>query len=223
MPRLSTVPLMATVTEPHVLVMAKAPVSGTVKTRLCPPWTPCEAAGIAEAALRDTFATVGRCRSVRRVVALAGQPGPWLPAGWTVVPQVAGSFNVRLTAAWRAAGGPGIQIGMDTPHVTEETLESVLAALLAPRVDAVLGLSYDGGWWVIGLRAALPHVFTGVPMSTPRTGEAQLHRLRSLGLRVRTVDVYRDLDTVEDAIDIAQRAPHTNTAMAVRRLLGAYA
>jgi hypothetical protein len=200
--------------------MAKSPVPGKVKTRLCPPCTPAGAAAIAEAALRDTFAAVDNCHGVRRIVALDGAPGPWLPTGWTIVPQVAGTLASRLTAAWQAAGGPGIQIGMDTPHVTAETLHSILDALLAPHVDAVLGFAEDGGWWLLGLRTPHPYAFVGVPMSTARTGDAQLRRLLSLGLRVEIVEPCRDLDTVDDAITIASAAPTTRTAQAVNQVLG---
>ena len=60
----------------NLLVMAKAPVAGRVKTRLCPPCTPAEAAAIAEAALADTLDAVAACGAGRRIVALDGEPGP---------------------------------------------------------------------------------------------------------------------------------------------------
>ncbi|MEO5678521.1 MAG: glycosyltransferase, partial [Acidimicrobiales bacterium] len=72
------------------LVLAKEPVAGRVKTRLCPPLTPAEAAAVAEAALADTLAAVARCGADRLVVALDGAPGPWLPAGFEVIPQRGG-------------------------------------------------------------------------------------------------------------------------------------
>lgn len=96
--------------------MAKAPVRGRVKTRLCPPYTPEEAARLAEAALADTLDAVAGCGVSRRILALDGEPGSWLPAGFEVVRQAAGAFDERLAAAWDAARGPGVQIGMDTPQ-----------------------------------------------------------------------------------------------------------
>ena len=75
---------------PHVLVMAKSPVPGRVKTRLCPPCTPAEAAALAEAALADTLEAVAACGAGRRILALDGAPGPWLPAGFEVVAQCQG-------------------------------------------------------------------------------------------------------------------------------------
>ena len=134
----------------HILVMAKAPVPGRVKTRLCPPCTPVDAAALAEAALADTLDAVAACAAGRRILAVDGEPGPWLPAGFEVVPQCRGHFERRLGSAWATAGGPGVQIGMDTPQVTVALLDLALAAL--DTAPAALGHAADGGWWAIGLR-----------------------------------------------------------------------
>ena len=123
----------------HVLVLAKEPVPGRVKTRLCPPFSPQDAAELAEAALADTLAAVARCGAERRVLALDGAAGAWLPEGFEVIGQVPGSLDVRLAAAWQATGGPGLQIGMDTPQVTPDLLDRSLDALLGDGVDAALG------------------------------------------------------------------------------------
>src|SRR4051812_30616875 len=109
---------MRSASRTHVLVLAKEPVPGRVKTRLCPPFDHEAAARLAEAALADTLEAVAHCGAERRVLALDGRPGWWLPEGFEVIPQVVGPFDRRLAAAWDATGGPGLQIGMDTPQVT---------------------------------------------------------------------------------------------------------
>ena len=114
---------------PHVLVMAKSPRPGRVKTRLCPPCTAEEAAAVAAAALADTLAAVAACGAPRKVIALDGEPGPWLPPGFEVVGQRGTTFNQRLASAWADTGGHGIQIGMDTPQVTASELDGLLAQL----------------------------------------------------------------------------------------------
>jgi glycosyltransferase A (GT-A) superfamily protein (DUF2064 family) len=190
--------------------MAKAPVPGRVKTRLCPPCTPGEAARLAEAALVDTLGAVAACGIGRRVLALDGEPGDWLPAGFEVVPQVPGSFDERLAAAWDAAGGPGVQIGMDTPQVTPGLLTEALGAL--DGAGSALGPTVDGGWWAIALRRPDPAVFVGVPMSTSGTGAVQHRRLRSLHLDVALLPTLVDLDTVEDIPAVVAAAPGTRTA-----------
>jgi uncharacterized protein len=200
----------------HILVMAKAPVPGRVKTRLCPPCTPEEAARLAEAALADTLDAVAGCGASRRILALDGEPGDWLPGGFDVVPQAAGSFDERLAAAWDAAGGPGVQIGMDTPQVTSGLLGDALGAL--DRVGSALGPTVDGGWWAIGLRRPDPAVFLGVPMSTTGTGAVQHRRLRSLNLDVASLPTLVDLDTVHDLPAVVDAAPGTRTSALARHL-----
>lgn len=214
-------------TSPHVLVVAKEPVPGRVKTRLCPPLDPAEAARLAEAALADTLDAVARCGAGRRILALDGRPGPWLPAGFEVVPQVRGPLGVRLAAAWRHAGGPGLQIGMDTPQVTPSLLDDALTLLDdgagggdgGGARTALLGPAEDGGWWALGMKRWWPGAFDGVPMSTAHTGARQAGRLRSLGLTVTALPVLRDIDTVADAVAVAAAAPGSRTAAVVRSLL----
>jgi len=202
---------------PHVLVMAKSPAAGRVKTRLCPPCTPEDAAALAEAALADTLQAVAASAAGRRIVALDGAPGPWLPPGFDVVPQAPGGLDGRLAAAWTAAGGPGVQIGMDTPQVTPALLDEALSAL--DSSNAALGHARDGGWWAIALRRPDARVFLDVPMSTSQTGALQEARLRALGLDVSRLPTLVDLDTVADLPAVTVDGSAIRTA-AVARMLG---
>ena len=200
---------------PRLIVIAKAPVPGRVKTRLTPPCSPAQAAALAEAALADTLAAAAGT-GVPVTLALEGLPGQWLPAGWRVgiVAQRGAGLDERLAAAFADAGGPALLIGMDTPQVTPALLARCLEALMAPGRRAVLGLATDGGWWAIGLRRADPEVFLGVPMSTGATGQAQLARLTTLGLRPGALPPLTDIDTWADAIS-APVAPASRFARAV--------
>ena len=198
-----------------LVVLAKEPVPGRVKTRLNPPFNHHQAAELAAAALADTLAAVAAAPATRRILALAGAPGPWLPPGIEVVSQVDGGLDLRIAAALRTARGPVLLIGMDTPQVRPD--------LLAARwdADAQLGLAEDGGYWAIGLRdpADAARVLPGVPMSTPDTGAAQLARLRAAGLSVRQLPVLRDVDTAADAYAVAALAPHGRFAAVLRSLV----
>ncbi len=201
-----------------LLVIAKAPVAGRSKTRLCPPCTPQEAADLAEAALVDTLAAVlASSRATRRVLVLDGEPGPWLPDGFEVVAQRDGGLGDRLAGGFEdaahggiaASGGRapagGFLIGMDTPQVTPELLDAGLAAVAAG--GSALGRTGDGGWWGIGLPAPLPRVFDAVPMSSVFTGDWQAARMRQLGLRPQPLPILRDVDTMVDARIVADEAP----------------
>lgn len=206
---------------PHILVMAKSPVPGRVKTRLCPPYSPEEAAELAAAALADTLSAVTRAGARRKVLALDGQPGPWIPEGFQVIPQCGGGLAERLAHAWVRSGPCGIQVGMDTPQVTSAELDQLLEVVDTSAGTAVLGHALDGGWWVIGWRRAdAAAVFRGVPMSTSWTGRQQERRLQALGFRVHRAPVLRDVDTAADLAAVASVAPHTRTAAVAARLAG---
>ncbi|WP_255955847.1 TIGR04282 family arsenosugar biosynthesis glycosyltransferase [Streptomyces odontomachi] len=186
-----------------LLVIAKEPRPGRVKTRLTPPFTPDEAAELAAAALADTLRTVAATPAARRILVLDGAPGPWLPPGFDVVPQCAGGLDERLADAFAHAGGPALLIGMDTPQVTPELLTVDFA-----DCDAYFGAAEDGGFWALGLAEHDPALLRGVPMSTPVTGAVQRERLVAAGLRVRELPRLRDVDTVDDAHAVAALAPH---------------
>lgn len=198
-----------------LLVIAKEPRPGLSKTRLSPPCSPEEAAGLAEAALHDTLESVAAVPAARRVLVLEGRPGPWLPAGYEVVPQRAGGLDERLAGAFAAATGPAFLVGMDTPQVTPALIEASASALAGPEVDAVLGRAEDGGYWAIGLVRPDERAFRGVPMSVETTGEAQRARLDELGLRTEELPVLRDVDFFEDARAVASEAPDSRFARAV--------
>lgn len=201
------------------LVVAKAPVPGRVKTRLCPPLSPVEAAAVAEAALADTLEAVLRCGADRFLLALDGDPGSWLPPGFEVVDQRGDGLDQRLAAAWEDAGGPGVQVGMDTPQLRTADLDAALARL--DDHDAALGLAEDGGWWAIALRRPDPVCFLGVPMSTARTGAAQRRRLLDLGLSVADLPTLRDIDEIDDLRAVATRHPHLRVSAAASPILPA--
>jgi uncharacterized protein len=200
----------------QLLVLAKAPVPGRVKTRLCPPCTPVQAAALAEASLRDTLAAALRTRAARRVVALDGAPGPWLPDGFEVIPQRGSGLAERLACAFADVGGPAFLIGMDTPQVRPEWLDAGLDAL--SERHAAFGASPDGGYWGIGLRRPDPAVFAGVPMSEYFTGAVQRARLAMLGLATALLRPLLDVDTFADALAVAREAPRSRFAAELAQL-----
>ncbi|MFE9693010.1 DUF2064 domain-containing protein [Micromonospora sp. NPDC005806] len=200
-----------------LLVMAKAPVPGAVKTRLCPPATPAQATRIAVAALRDTLDVVAATPGVTPVLALAGrfadaEDGADLAAavaGWPVLPQRGEDFATRLVHAHADVaaahrGRPVLQIGMDTPQLTSAGLAAAVRRLGAAGTDAVLGRAADGGWWALGLRDPRhASALRGVPMSTPATGRLTWAALAARGLRVGALPVLRDVDGWADALAVA--------------------
>jgi hypothetical protein len=197
----------------QVLVMAKAPVPGRVKTRLCPPLDHRQAAALAGAALTDTLIAVDAVAAERRVLVLSGaHPAP---DGWLVVPQRGAGLAERLAHAFTDTARPGVVslvVGMDTPHLDPGVLAG--AALALAHADAVLGPAIDGGFWLLGLREpGHAQALRGVRMSMPaRTAAA----LRARGLRLAHAPALRDVDTIADAWAVARAHPHLGFAAAVR-------
>jgi uncharacterized protein len=205
----------------QLLLMAKAPVPGRVKTRLCPPCTPEGAAGIAAAALADTVDVVTAAPAARRVLVLAGAYPT--PPGWRRAAQRGDGLGERLAAAFAdtaARGVASLLIGMDTPQVTVARLAEVAAGLDA--ADAVLAPAADGGWWALALRdPGHAGVLAGVPMSTATTGAETAAALYRLGLVVSIGPTLRDVDVAADARAVAALAPDGRFAAAVHRHLDA--
>ena len=206
----------------QVMVIAKEPVPGRVKTRLTPAYSPAEAAALAAAALADTLAAVQAAHVARRVLALQGSPGPWLPPGFDVIAQRGGGLDERI--AWALADAratwpaPVVLIGMDTPQVTPGLLAAAAAPLVSGAADATFGLAADGGFWLLGLREIDPALVLGVPMSQCYTGSVQLARLRQAGLRVLPLPELTDVDTAAEAARIAAETPGSRFAACVRSL-----
>jgi glycosyltransferase A (GT-A) superfamily protein (DUF2064 family) len=203
-----------------LLLLAKEPVPGRVKTRLTPPFSPAEAARLALAALEDTMdaildaATVLAADGLAVEVVLVLDGRPWWPLnGFRVQSQVAGPLDERLGSAFdgHPADGAGpppsvptVLVGMDTPQVSPGILASAVSTLVAPAgPDACIGLATDGGWWLLGLRRPDGDLLRGVPMSVAVTGRETCRRLLEAGLDVEHLPVLTDVDTAEDAAAVA--------------------
>ena len=210
-----------------LLILAKAPVPGEVKTRLCPPATPDQAARIAAAAFLDTLDAVLAVPDVTPVVALTGDlsravGGDALSArlrATTVVPQRGTTLGQRIAAAHVDAAAvagpcPVLQIGMDTPQADAGLLSHCLDLL--DGADAALGMASDGGWWVLGVRRPeLADLIAGIPTSRSDTGLRTLAALQTAGCQVVQLPELSDVDTWEDAVAVARGVPGGRFAAAV--------
>ncbi|WP_433550426.1 TIGR04282 family arsenosugar biosynthesis glycosyltransferase [Micromonospora zamorensis] len=210
-----------------LLLVAKAPVPGLAKTRLCPPADPTQAARIAAAALLDTLTAVRATASTIPVLAHTGrfadaEFGTELTAaltGWHLIPQRGDTFADRLANAHTdtgtaCPGRPVLQIGMDTPQVTPALLTAALEQLA--EHESVFGPALDGGWWALGLRdPAYASVLRDVPMSTGDTGRRTLAALRGRGVHPAILPIQRDVDDWPTALAVAADLPGTRFAEAV--------
>jgi len=209
----------------RVLVMAKAPAPGRVKTRLGNDIGPDAAAEVAAACLLDTLVACSEAVGPRRchlaldgdlADAVRGTELERTATGWARSRQRGAGLAARLVQAHAdVAPGPGpvVQIGMDTPQVSRELLSAAAAWL--ETTDSVLGPAEDGGWWLLAVRDTRSvRALAGVAMSTPTTYADTRRALERSGLTVATTHRLRDVDTVADARAVAGLAPGGHFARA---------
>ena len=189
-----------------LIVFAKAPVAGHVKTRLCPPLTPDEAASLHGSLVLDLLE---RCQTVKgcdRI--LAGSPTPdhpffgamknrfkipiWGQVGDDLGARMAHAFHSAFETPYPAA----IIVGTDIPGITVSLLTMALKSL--QNQDMVLGPTVDGGYYLIGLRTPVPELFENIPWSTDQVFSLTKEKIQALGLSLKILPMLRDLDTVED-------------------------
>lgn len=202
----------------RLVVIAKACVPGRVKTRLTPPLSPEDAAGLAQVSLDQTLETVRGVARVQRVLLLDGDAAGLRTDGFRIARQVSGGLDERIAAAFDDAPGRVLLIGMDTPQVTTEELQAVVDDSAS---DAWFGPATDGGFWALGLASARGDLVRGVPMSRSDTGALQLDRLRGAGLRTRVLRDLVDVDRFEDVLSVAAAVPGTPFARAADALAAA--
>ena len=194
-------------------MMIKAPRPGASKTRLSPPLTPEEAATLSGCFLRDTTANIahvvhahapGGGGSPAAGVAVYTPTGMesafdgLLPDGFTMVSQRDGDFGVRLIGAIEdllAVGyGAVCLIDSDSPTLPAAALAAAVEALAQPGDRLVLGPSEDGGYYLIGVKAAHRRLFEDITWSTEHVTPQTLERAAELGLEVVTLPTWYDVD-----------------------------
>ena len=207
-----------------LVVIAKEPVPGAVKTRLASILGADGAARAAAAMLADTLAAMAEVDAEPWVCfapADAGRRMARLAPGCRLLAQVEGDLGDRLAGCFAALLRGGAErvviVGADTPQVPGATYQAAFALL--DQVDVVLGPAQDGGYYLVGAKAALPELFVGVPMGTDAVLEVTMRRAVRRRLRVGTVPTLRDLDQLEDlqaalAAGELDTSPHTRLVVA---------
>jgi rSAM/selenodomain-associated transferase 1 len=226
--------------------MAKAPRAGFSKTRLCPPLRPEQAAALSAAFLRDiteNIALAGQQASITGYVAYApaGQEALFdghlaagtellLADGTMPVPANVQSFGRCLLHAVMAMLAEGhkaaVVLNADSPTLPTALLVQTATALAVDSDRVVLGPADDGGYYLLGMKAAHAHLFADIAWSTDSVAATTRTRAAALGLRVIELPAWYDVDDVSGLTrllaeaDLTTTAPFTATALARIGLLG---
>jgi len=198
---------MADEARSAVAIMAKAPQSGQVKTRLCPPLSYREAAELYRCFLLDKIAQVNTLQRAAPVVSYSPDDSRPLfedltPPHFMLIPQHGDDLGARLLFTFARLFRQGftqvIVIDSDTPTLPTAYLEQALM-LIAERVnDVVLGPTEDGGYYLIGLRQSHRELFEQMPWSTSQVFPETRRRSEQYGLTVACTEYWYDVDTPED-------------------------
>lgn len=190
---------------PRVIVFAREPRLGEVKSRLAATLGAEVALQTHRELLDATLAAVRACPGVDRWLCLAAGSGSrsrtsgMAPAGFQLSWQGAGDLGARMAAALRASAGAGVPtvlVGCDCPPLDASVIGSALAAL--EDADFVLGPTEDGGYALIGARVDRPTVFEGVDWGTPRVMAQTRERLAQSGSAWRELPLLWDVDDEAD-------------------------
>jgi hypothetical protein len=189
-----------------LVIMAKAPKPGMVKTRLARSLPSTAVTALYRCLLHDTIALARSLETVEIAIMcpasdvdqLAGLAGEKVP----VVAQTGTGLAAGLSSVFKhfSAGGHRrvIAFNSDSPHLPAVALESAFATLAA--CDVVVGPTHDGGYYLVGAKAEHPGLFNGDGMGTSNALETLLERGRVLGLSVRFADPFYDIDVLSDLI-----------------------
>ena len=188
-------------------LFTKRPLPGQVKTRLCPPLGPEAAAELAEAMLRDMAERCARARAFRTALCFAPpEDGAWfraeLPELEDQRPQRGSGLGQRLAsfvadAFARAEARTVVVIGSDQPLVTSARIAEAHRALES-GAGCVLGPDQGGGYYLIGLSASQPELFTDVAMSSAGMLAATKRLAEARGLALVLLPPSLDVDTGAD-------------------------
>jgi rSAM/selenodomain-associated transferase 1 len=205
-----------------LVIMAKAPKPGMVKTRLAQSLPSLAVTSLYRCLLEDTVALATSLTSVEVAVMCPDSDKVELEEllGNTlqVVPQKGEGLAAGLTSVFRhftAAGRPQvIAFNSDSPHLPPSALDRAFEILAAH--DVVVGPTHDGGYYLVGAKAAHPSLFEGDGMGTRSALERLLTRAKVLGLSTGVTDPFYDIDVATDLIRLGRelrlapaRAPRT--------------
>jgi len=194
-----------------LIVVAKRPSVGKTKTRLSPPLSGSEAAGLYQCFLLDTLDLMRHVQDVQPVLAYLPYGSESFfrgiaPPGFDLVPQSGDNLGQHLDNVLRSCLGLGysqaVVMNSDGPTLPVEYLALAFEKLNDPAVDVVLGPSEDGGYYLIGLKSPCSDLFDGITMSTHTVAQETLRRAEENSLGISCLPSWHDVDTPRELEDL---------------------
>lgn len=195
----------------EILIFARTPELGKVKTRLAAEVGDAAALDLYHRLLAHTCDTVTRSGFPARAHLAGPMPDTdlWSDAGFRRFPQADGDLGARMSAAFAQAFADGVRsvviIGTDCPGLSPAHLHEAMKAL--ETHEAVVGPAEDGGYWLLGLSAPVRSIFQNKAWSTDTVLRDTLADFKALGMSVARLEVLRDVDTAADLLALAEEHP----------------
>ena len=190
--------------------MAKEPVPGKVKTRLLPDISSTEAADLYQCFLDDRLQEVSNLNGVDRAIAFTPEHArktfsTLASDGFELFAQQGKDLGERLNNIFLEKFSSGYDavsiIDSDSPDLPKSIIEASFRLLLSKQAEVVFGPCHDGGYYLVGMRRPHPELFRDVPWSTANVLSASLEKAAKLGLNVKLLPLWNDLDTFEDLLE----------------------
>ena len=202
-----------------IIIMAKVPSAGKVKTRLEPHFSPEQCAALAHAFLQDA---VSKAKKVCENVILAYSPPEEinalkkiLPSQGIFVEQTGSDLGEKMLNAFRFAfeqnSDLAVMIGTDSPTFPADFIEQAFG-FLELETDVILGGTEDGGFYLVGLRAPHEEIFENIEWSSPKTFEQVYQNVMNLNLHLREVPSWYDVDEPKDLEKLRAEFLHNENA-----------
>ena len=193
-----------------LVIVAKEPVPGKVKTRLFPKFSPAVAADLYRCFLHDRIQEVSTLNGVDRAIAYTPEDAretftALALAGFELFAQQGKHLGERLNNIFLEKLSQGYKavsiVDSDSPDLPKSFIKESFELLLSKQADIVFGPCYDGGYYLVGMRKPHPELFRNIPWSTENVLSVTLEKARKMGLNVKLLSTWNDLDTFEDLIE----------------------
>ena len=197
-----------------LVVVAKEPVPGKVKTRLFPELSPEEAARLYSCFLQDRLREISALKGIDRAIAFTPEDAretftALALDGFELFAQRGKTLGERLNNIFLEKFDRGYDavsiVDSDSPDLPKSIIKESFQLLSSKQAEVVFGPCRDGGYYLVGMRKPYPELFRNIPWSTENVLTISLEKARKTGLNVKLLSGWNDLDTFEDILEYYNR------------------
>lgn len=201
--------MVKTLDKSLLVIVAKAPIAGKVKTRLCPELTPMQATELYRCFIEDRLTEIALIKGLDLAISFTPESSadyftPFMTNGYKLFPQRGKNLGERLNNIFIDKSAEGYKaisiVDSDTPDLPRAIVQKSIEWLTTGHNEAVFGPCVDGGYYLVGLREPQPELFQDIPWSTSAVLQKTLEYADQKGIQTKLLPLWNDLDTFEDLL-----------------------